>query len=241
MPELHLLTGAYALDALDDVERVAFERHLRSCGSCAAEVIEFQEVASRLVSRVAMDPPEHLRKQVMSHVRRTRQLSPGGRVPLRRPSLRRMLATAAAAVLIAGSAGLGGVAWQGHRAAHDATVAADRVAERAAQLAEVMTDPDRIEVVQPSTAGGTATIVAAGGNAVLVTHRLTALPDGKTYQVWLFDNKGVHSVELLQLRNGSGQSLVPGVSVGSSIGVTVEPAGGSPQPTTKPVLNLLVA
>lgn len=241
MPDLHLLTGAYAMDALDDIERAEFERHLRLCGSCAAEVIEFQEVTARLVSRVAMDPPERLRITVMTEVLRTRQLSAGGRVPLRRPSLRRMLATAGAAAVIAGSAGLGGVAWQGHRAAQDASAAADRVAERAAQLAEVMTDPDRIEAVQPSTAGGSATIVAAGGNAVLVTHRLTALPSGKTYQVWIFDSKGVHSVELLKLRNGTGQSLIPGVSIGSSIGVTVEPAGGSREPTTMPVLNLLVA
>jgi anti-sigma-K factor RskA len=241
MSELHLLTGAYAMNALDDVERAGFERHLRSCGSCAAEVIEFQEVTGRLAGRVAMDPPPHLRSKVLAEVTRTRQLSPTGRLPMRRLSLRRMLATACAAAVIAGSAGLGGVAWQGHRAAQEATEAADRVARRSAQLAAVMTDPHRIEVDQPSTAGGTATIMAAGGQAVLVAHRLTAPPNGKTYQVWLFDSKGVHSVELLKLRDGSGQTLVPGVAVGSSIAVTVEPAGGSSRPTTEPVLNLLVA
>ena len=44
MSDPHLLTGAYALDALDDVERAGVERHLRGCAECAAEVAEFHEV-----------------------------------------------------------------------------------------------------------------------------------------------------------------------------------------------------
>ncbi len=241
MPELHLLTGAYALDALEDVERAGFERHLRSCGNCAAEVIEFQEVAARLSGRMQLAPPERLRFQVLSAANRTRQVCPPGWTPLRRPSLRRVLATACAAALIAGSAGLAGVAWRGHQAARDAVFAADRAGHRATQVADVMTDPQRSEVVQLIPSGGTATLVAARGTAVLVTRDLPALPSTKTYQVWLFDTKGVNSVELLKLRAGGGQSLVTGVQAGSSVAVSVEPAGGSRQPTTSPVLNLLVA
>ncbi|MYS39774.1 anti-sigma factor, partial [Streptomyces sp. SID5998] len=39
--DLHALTGAYALHALPDDERAAFERHLTGCSSCAREVAEF--------------------------------------------------------------------------------------------------------------------------------------------------------------------------------------------------------
>ena len=39
--QLHDLSAAYALDALDDDERAAFEAHLRDCESCRADVASF--------------------------------------------------------------------------------------------------------------------------------------------------------------------------------------------------------
>ena len=35
-PDLHHLSGAYAVDALDEAERSAFERHLAVCAACRA-------------------------------------------------------------------------------------------------------------------------------------------------------------------------------------------------------------
>jgi anti-sigma-K factor RskA len=233
MSDLHILTGAYALDALDDVERAGFERHLRDCDSCTIEVMEFRESAVSLAERVFDAAPVGMRSRVLAEVRTTRQQSPG-RVSLHRPSLRRTLATAVAAMVIAAGAGLGGVAWQGHRAAHTAQV-------EASGLARVMTDPGRIEVVGAPSVGGTATVVAAGGSAVFATDKLPAPPTGKAYQLWLIrPDQKITSAGLLKLRHGSGQSLVTGVTVGSQVAVSVEPAGGSKQPTTKPVLALTV-
>ena len=37
-PDLHHLSGAYAVDALDRDERDAFEHHLSVCDACRAEV-----------------------------------------------------------------------------------------------------------------------------------------------------------------------------------------------------------
>ena len=37
-PDIHALCGAYAVDAVDDLERAAFDRHLADCEACAAEV-----------------------------------------------------------------------------------------------------------------------------------------------------------------------------------------------------------
>jgi hypothetical protein len=45
----HLLTGAYAADALIDIERLAFERHLDACRPCAAEARRLRAAAARLV------------------------------------------------------------------------------------------------------------------------------------------------------------------------------------------------
>ena len=47
--DIHSLSGAYALDAVDDLERAAFERHLRECEACALEVGELRETVSRLL------------------------------------------------------------------------------------------------------------------------------------------------------------------------------------------------
>ena len=243
MPEMHLLTGAYALDALDDIERAGFERHLRSCASCADEVIELREATTGLAGRVAVNPPDYLRSRVMAQVSRTRQVSPNGPSPsdvvrLRRPSLRRALATAAAAVVIAGAAGLGGVAWQSHQSAQDARVAA----ARAAELTQVLTDPDRQEASERSSVGGTAAVFAAGGKAVLATDQLPAPPSGKTYQVWVIDkSEKISSAGLLTLKDGRGQSLVTGFSEGDTVALSVEPAGGSKQPTTEPIVAVKVA
>jgi hypothetical protein len=74
--ELHTLTGSYALDALEGPERERFERHLRHCPSCAAEVRGLHETAARLATATAIRPPAGLRHQTLAASRRTRQLSP---------------------------------------------------------------------------------------------------------------------------------------------------------------------
>ena len=45
---LHELAAGYALDALDDDERAAFEQHLAECEQCAADVRGFRETAALL-------------------------------------------------------------------------------------------------------------------------------------------------------------------------------------------------
>ena len=233
MPDLHLLTGAYALDALDDVERAGFERHLRTCRTCPLEVREFQESAAGLADRVAVPPPPFLRDRVLREVSRTRQLSPAGRRVLPNLSLRRSLAVAAAAVVLAGGAGLGGIAWQGQRSAHDHEA-------EAARIAQIVTDPSRREVVGKPTGGGTADVIAARGSAVFAAAQFSSLPSDRTYQLWVIRGKVIRSLGLLHVTDGTGQELVSGVRPGDTVAVSVEPSGGSKQPTTTPVLALPV-
>src|SRR5680860_773028 len=74
--DVHSLTGAYSLDALDAVERARVERHLEDCAACAAEVRSFHETAARLGAGAAVAPPPGLRDRVMAEVAHTRQLPP---------------------------------------------------------------------------------------------------------------------------------------------------------------------
>ena len=75
-PDLHALTGAYAVDALDAAERERFERHLGRCPSCAHEVRGMQETATRLAIAVAAPPPAGLKAAVLTAAAQTRQHPP---------------------------------------------------------------------------------------------------------------------------------------------------------------------
>ena len=73
--EIHELSGAYAVDALDDVERARFERHLADCSACRDEV-ESLSVAAAELSVTESAPPASLRASVLSGITMVRQLPP---------------------------------------------------------------------------------------------------------------------------------------------------------------------
>ena len=57
--DIHGLVGAYAVDAIDEQERSAFELHLAECPECQAEVASLREAAEQLslMSETAPRPP----------------------------------------------------------------------------------------------------------------------------------------------------------------------------------------
>jgi anti-sigma-K factor RskA len=64
----HSLAGPYALDALDAAGRGQFERHLRRCATCPAEVRGFAAVAASLGLAAAATPPPALKGRVLADV-----------------------------------------------------------------------------------------------------------------------------------------------------------------------------
>jgi anti-sigma-K factor RskA len=75
-PDIHTLTGAYAVDALPDDEREMFEQHLLACDACAQEVTELQATAARLSDAAFELPPPSLRDRVLAEIDATRQEPP---------------------------------------------------------------------------------------------------------------------------------------------------------------------
>ncbi|MBO4209182.1 anti-sigma factor, partial [Micromonospora echinofusca] len=75
---MHALAGAYVLDAVSDIERAAFSRHLADCETCALEVAELRETVARLADQTWSVPPPRMRAEVLAQIRRTPQLPPGG-------------------------------------------------------------------------------------------------------------------------------------------------------------------
>jgi anti-sigma-K factor RskA len=229
MTEIHALSGAYAVDALDDIERAQFERHLAECAECRAEVASLRSTAALLAETTATAPPEGLREKVLADITTVRPLPPAvgtGAAPRRRF---RLAPLAAAAALIA-AVGTGVVVtqpWADDTSEAPQVSAVDRVLQ--AEDAEKYT-----QVID----GSEATLVRSRSlnKAVLVTKDMAPPPDGKVYELWL-DHKGVGMVPAGLMTQGGEQQVLlegdPATALGA--GITVEPAGGSEEPTLPPV------
>ena len=74
--DIHALSGAYAVDGLDDLERARFERHLADCDDCRAEVASLSEAASLLAETTSTPPPAALRDRVLAEIDTVRPLPP---------------------------------------------------------------------------------------------------------------------------------------------------------------------
>jgi anti-sigma-K factor RskA len=237
--EAHTLIGAYALDALDDLERARFEHHLAACEPCRDEVAGLRRTAVRLADAAAVTPPPRVREQVLARARETPQvrttLAPAAPQPAVRSTGRRV-GLAAAAVLAVVTVGSGATAWNEHEAAQRARTDASRITG-------VLTDPSARQVQAPVAGGGRATLVVAGDRAVLAGGGLPALPADRTYQLWVIRDKQVSSAGLGPQgpdAAGTWSRPVDGVRPGDLVAVSVEPTGGSEQPTTTPVVALTV-
>jgi anti-sigma factor RsiW len=252
--DIHALTGAYAVDAVDDIERAEFERHLASCPTCPDEVEGFRATIVRLSVLSSVTPPERLREQILGDISAVRPLAPdvsreaGDRIEAasraqaakkaaaqlsraarrdveRRRSSRRWLAAAAAVVALGG----GAVVWHPW----------DRQSQVQVSLADqVVQATDAQRYAATVSDGGTATVVRSKsvGRAVLITNNLAAAPSGKIYQMWLKAAGGNFVSAGLLPSAGNQTVLLEGdAATALGAGLSVEPTGGSPQPTTQPV------
>jgi anti-sigma-K factor RskA len=240
--DLHSLSGAYALDALEPgAERDRFTRHLSRCQSCAIEVRGFREVATAMAFAAVAEAPAGLRDRVLAAAARTRQLPPEVTTRARprpgrswRPWVPWLSGVVAAASIVV--AVLFGFA-QAHTQDELNQVRAQNKA-----ISLLLSSPQVTLLSKSTTRGGVATVVlsAARHQLAVVTSGLPALPPGRVYQLWLIGKTTTTSAGLLPAAN-AGQTppvLASGVVKGDTLGLTVEPAGGSAQPTTTPILAL---
>jgi anti-sigma-K factor RskA len=106
----------------------------------------------------------------------------------------------------------------------------------------VLTAPDATMITARVKGGGTATIVMSRHARALVfaAAGLRALPSSTCYELWLMGPGGDKPAGMLPgSRHGmTGPVIASGVGSADRLGLTVEPAGGSPHPTTVVLLTL---
>lgn len=218
----------WLLGALDDDERQAFERHLAACGRCREEVAALRPAVEALpLAAPPVVPPTELRDRIMRVVDSEAELlqaagEQADRPPARKRArrwrslfggLRPALVGAFAALVIA--IGVGGYLIGNAGSGGGAHVVAAQVSFPTAQ----------------------ASLHTEGDQASLQLANMPSPPPGRVYQVWLMHDgaKPQPTRALFVVRSGSVN--IPGGTKGADrVLVTAEPAGGSLQPTTQPVI-----
>ncbi|MGX1026018.1 anti-sigma factor [Streptomyces sp. SAI-097] len=242
--DLHSLTGAYALHALPEDERDAFERHLADCADCVRETRDFDAATARLGLAATVVPGRALRDRVLHRITTVRQVPPGGGTveKARRVVPRgRGPARWALAACLAAAAGLGGTAvWQYERA-QDAGERAAQAERRAETLAGVLAAPDAESRTARLADGASGTLVVSArqDRAVFLASGMAEPPRGKVYQLWFDDHGTMRPAGLMDPGSTRQAVLMEGAVDGAAgVGITVEPAGGSRQPTSDPIALL---
>jgi len=223
--DIHALSGAYAVDALDDSERAQFERHLAECPACTSEVASLREASALLAETTLATPSAELRDRVLAGISNVRPLPPVvsqpepaeatviALEPRRRRRVVTFLAAAAAAVVI----GTGGIVWQQHDDHPSVTYA-------------VIHAPDAQRFTKTFPGGATATVYRSKrlNEAVIVTRDMPAAPSGHAYALWL--QQGDAMVPAGLMPNGpDNEVLLHGdAATAAGVGITVEAAGEEP-------------
>lgn len=237
-----------ALGALDDHEKRALELHSAGCSECTRKV---QEARNRMAILALAAPTEAAPAQARERLLRRARADVTKPQRASAAGLRRWLVpvTALTAVILVAIGGLLALEnrrlRQSLRESQDAFAALQKTAARDRAVVELLAAPDTLKVRLASGAlralpDGRAFYHPQKG-LLFYAANLPTLPTNQTYQLWLVPTKGnpISAGTFRVDSRGEGQVLLPSLPVGvpaAAFAVTIEPAGGVPQPTGPKVL-----
>lgn len=248
--QYHDLIPAYAIGALDDHERALVEAWLLTDPEAQALLAEYEAAADHLVALAPLrKAPPHLRDDLRQRLAAARSTgSAPDPAPARRLNARiawELLAAAAFAVVILAVLLLrGGVTDEPDATPDAAALYAQLTQQSGASMYTVVAG----EVVD--TVSGDLVVSPDGAQAVLRLASLPPITPEETFQMWLIDQDGVRTSGGLFNTGALEDTLylrVPlerPISAYRGVGVSLEPAGGSPyadQPTGPRVLSVPLA
>ena len=206
---IHSLAAGYALHALTPDEEREFEAHLAGCRRCQKELAALTEAASALAFAAPPEQPSAaLRGRILDAARADRP----NVVTLRPRWAYPALAVAAVALGVAVSVGV----W-------------------AASMHSQLHSTQALRALPVKGANGSV-IVGRNGVAALVVSGLAPAPAGKTYEVWVIRGTKAEPAGFVTSSTGTTR-LTRLVPHGARVAMTLERAGGAPQPTSAPLLT----
>jgi anti-sigma-K factor RskA len=220
-PDLMALATPYALHAVSQAEYDDIERQLADAPELVArafvdEVRAVRETMAVVSTATAVDPPDQLRDRLLAAI--------DARGPVR-PQRRdwRSIVMAAAAALVVGLVVVG-IGWS------------IRPTANPTMAEQIFAAPDVRTVSGAIPGGGTATVMFSRDRnaAMLVMNNVAPPQPGTVYQMWLVDAKGARSAGTMDTAavSPSTTAMLPDLGDSNTLAFTVEPGGGSSQPTT---------
>ena len=247
------LSGAYVLGALDAADTARYEAHLAESEESRQELTELADTAVLLGMAVPpVTPPPALKAAIMAQLGSTPQL-PRDDAP-KRPDVTQFSGkaqakaqqrwfTRPAGVLIAAAAAV--VLVLGAGVVSTTLIQNTEQQQAADQLAAINAAADSQRAAAEVEGGGIATLVWSHElkSAALMVDGVEALPSHQVYELWFIDEQGARPAGTFTVgETGSTWRVLDGdMASGDTVGVTVEPAGGSPAPTTDPIVAIASA
>ncbi|OBK77487.1 anti-sigma factor [Mycobacterium sp. 1164985.4] len=230
--DLGALAAPYALNAMSDTEREDVDRRVAAAPPAVAqaftdEVRKVREAMAVVSASTATEPPPQLRERLLAEVGGGRERPVSRLRP--RPSRWQRTALAAAAVLVVGLGAVGvGLAL--------------RPTAKPSTAEQVFAAPDVRTVSGEIPGGGTATVLFSREKdaGVLVMNNVTPPQPGTVYQMWLVGADGPHPAGTMDPQSvaPSTTAVLPDLGDSSTLAFTVEPPGGSQEPTSAPFAEL---
>jgi anti-sigma-K factor RskA len=251
-PRIEELLPFYVLDALTQEEKELVESYLAEHPEARTQVQDLQSGASALPYAVSpVEPPHRVKESLMVRIASDAQArerssarasSESSRHGLRFEDIFRVLGFGAAAIAIVWAFVLNA---QIARLRNEIAGLNDQVANQSQSIEQIIANlpqTNQSDVITVSLKGTEAQPRAQGQlianpndqSAVLVISGLPPLEPGRTYQVWLIGNAPVSAGLLTVDENGQSVLIVTSEeTIGSfnSLGISIEPEGGSQQPT----------
>lgn len=246
--DAHDLLPAWALDAVSAQERELVERAIERDPALAREATELLTTSAGLAEQAATTPPAALRADVLAAIAAAASADSAatGATPSRPSAPRsaarptspapsqaatrhrgRWLALAAAAALAVAVP---------TTVAVQQSMRASQTQQQLADLEEAMSAPGARLIQADVAGGGTASAVLHDGGALFAARDLPDPGSERTYQLWVVGEE-ITSAGVLTLTDGRVLASAE-VPDGAALAMSVEPQGGSDQPTTEPVVVL---
>ena len=231
------LKEPYVLNALPENERREMEEYLMTHPELQSEIDDLGAVASLLaLSPPEQEPSPQLRKNLLNNVRTGSNHPSESGIPFSTRvreffNVPRLALGAAVLAVLVGLAAWN-VSLQNQNSDLQGSV-------RSLQSQTQQKQTDTYALKGSGTAQNVSgEVVKLKKHTVLMADHIPSIPENRTYQIWVIKNGVPKSAGVFNPHDGRAAAMVTiSLKNADTVAVTIEPSGGSPEPTTNPIIS----